>query len=370
MKKVLFLGLHPSRKSGVSKAQIELASALRAEGLWVDALSAQSIPGHDYTLSSGETIHFSSLDDFLLHSKQEGNDYDILHVHSWAWSPKEMPLGGLAKVKGLFDSAGVVHTFHSFIPNEYDAQRSILDLVDLVTLLSPAAEASFVEEFSDLSGGLPPYRILPNVVTTNDLDSAVVDSLKSQIAPLGETVLLYVGRLDDNKGVLELAEAFKVVYPKYESVKLVVIGSKSHSDPVEYRKIMEKMLVGTNVHFTGWIEESEVAAYQRIANLQIAPSRFEAFPLGIAKGVLNGCVVAISDIPSHREIYHLDTPEPLAIKISSPCSVDAIVLSMREFLDAPHNFADMVRRGQEELQALYSPKKVAQQYIQAYEEIC
>ena len=358
--KVLFLGLHRSRKSGVAKVQIELSSALKNEGIIVDEISTQTIPGHEFTKNNEEILHFESLDNFLNYVENK-KPYDVLHSHSWAWSPKEMPEDGLEKVKNRFSNAKVIHTLHGLIPKEHEAQRSILKFVDTATVLTYSAKKSFSQIFDGLNYK-PEVKVIPNIIKTVEVDDELVKFTKSKIAQKNEKIILYVGRLEEDKGVIELSYAFKDVSSRYKNIKLLVVGSSK----TDYKEKMKDILQGTNYQFTGWVSEHDVSLYQKISDIQMLPSKFEGFPLAPAKGLLNGCVIAVSDIPALREIYHLNNLSPFAIKISPAASIDGIINSLEEFLKNPESFREMVKRGQKEIKELYSPDKIAKKYIEAY----
>ncbi|MFC1733952.1 glycosyltransferase family 4 protein [candidate division KSB1 bacterium] len=370
-KRVLFLGLHHTRKSGVPKVQIELADALRNQGVSVDDLSTQTIPGHDFIESSGSTTHFSSLDHFLDYAQKKHKSYDVIHVHSWAWSSTQMPSGGLDAVKNIFDAAGVVYTFHSIKDEEILSQESILRQADVVHHLTKVEKSLYDHIFHPaLQYVLPPSVVIPNMVTTIDADPDKVAELRSRIAPKDEVILLYVGRLEEEKGVIGLSDAFKIIDSKYKGIKLVIVGDGSESRNFECRERMKKELEGyNNVLFTGWVSEEEVAEYQSIASLQLAPSHYEPFGLAPAKGLLNQCVTAVSDIPTFRDLYHLGTQDQLAIPISPAGSAEGIVDAVETYLKEPQAYFDMAKRGQKEMASRYSPERIAKAYINIYDEV-
>ena len=90
-----------------------------------------------------------------------------------------------------------------------------------------------------------------------------------------------------------------------------------------------------------------------------------------AKGLLSGCPVAVSDIPTMRGIYRLNSQEPYAIAISprSGSLQDGIVDAAVYFMQNRNVVREMTARGQEAMKQNYSPHIVACKHIGLYRDL-
>lgn len=106
----------------------------------------------------------------------------------------------------------------------------------------------------------------------------------------------FVGRLEDEKGVKLLIEAFlaltDVEKEKVKEVVLVGSGKK--------RKEYETMTQNQNVHFTytGFLSKDEVNKVYKSSHFFVLPSYSEGFPKVIAEAMNFGCLPIVSDVSS------------------------------------------------------------------------
>ena len=101
-------------------------------------------------------------------------------------------------------------------------------------------------------------------------------------------VFIYVGRIMQEKGTLELVKAFKSINSKYKNTKLLVVGgSKGLAKESEYlNKVNLEAKDNKNIVFTGQLNNNELVNYYKLANIQVVPSIWnEAFGLIILEGV-------------------------------------------------------------------------------------
>jgi glycosyltransferase involved in cell wall biosynthesis len=371
---VLFLGIPLERRCGVSKAQLEMADALRQEGIKVDHLSGwPNKREHNFSSNNGNSQSFNGLESFLKFATKEGLSYDILHSHSWAWAPmSRLDSEGIADLKKHFDG-GVVHTFHSYLPSEEKAQRDILPHVDGIIHLTPQGESTFCDIFRDSPQYFSRISVLPNLVTIVQPNEKTVNEIQEKISPSGERVILYVGRISQEKGTHLLAEAYNKIRKLYPETRLVFVGDENSSGNGEISVLKEHLGIDNqNVSFAGWVDEITVAAYQeatrRTGGIQFAPSNYESFNLAISKALAISCPIAISYIPTLRGIYNLDETTPYGVAIKD-VSVDGIVQAFSFFVENPELVAERTASGKTGIINKYSPQKVANQYIDVYNEL-
>lgn len=112
-----------------------------------------------------------------------------------------------------------------------------------------------------------------------------------------EVSLLYVGRLDPNKGVDIAIETLKLLRERSIDCKLTIVGDtwfyeggKTVDD--EYKKRLYEMAAGLPITFTGHVPHLSTTDYYARADYLLVPSRVPE-PAGLVaiEGMVNGCIV-------------------------------------------------------------------------------
>ncbi|NUU34835.1 glycosyltransferase [Pseudomonas sp. C2B4] len=109
--------------------------------------------------------------------------------------------------------------------------------------------------------------------------------------------LLFVGRLDYQKGFDVLLKAFSQV--ERADLKLTIVGSAVNSDSVECPAI-------DSVVYLPWVSPSEVNDLYKKADVLIVPSRWEGFAMVPLEGMAMGLPVIASDCTSLPELVTHD----------------------------------------------------------------
>ncbi|MEG0408284.1 MAG: glycosyltransferase family 4 protein [Bacilli bacterium] len=102
-------------------------------------------------------------------------------------------------------------------------------------------------------------------------------------------VFLFIGRISQDKGVLELIKAWNN-FP-HSNMKLLIIGSAllSHETLTPYEELVKNEIsISTNVIQTGYIPQKELYQYHQIADVFIAPSMREAAGLMNIEAMYSG----------------------------------------------------------------------------------
>ncbi|HKD09550.1 MAG TPA: glycosyltransferase family 4 protein [Bryobacteraceae bacterium] len=147
-------------------------------------------------------------------------------------------------------------------------------------------------------GNLIRYRahgILPSGVPTGWLGEAF------EIRPAADS-LLFVGRLEANKGVMELLDIFHALADQIPALRLRIVG-EGH-----LRRAMEDAARhhGTTrrITFAGALPQHEIRAEMQRADLLLLPTHFENFPLTLLEASAVGLPYVASDIPGIRGLTH------------------------------------------------------------------
>lgn len=112
--------------------------------------------------------------------------------------------------------------------------------------------------------------------------------------------LLFVGRLDERKGVLVLIKAFAVLSKIIGQLRLIIVGEGFLSERA--RELVRELNLA-NVEFLGSVPDAELPKYYRTAHIFCAPAiGAEAFGLVLLEAMASGLPVVASRIEGYKEV--------------------------------------------------------------------
>jgi glycosyltransferase involved in cell wall biosynthesis len=138
---------------------------------------------------------------------------------------------------------------------------------------------------------------------------------------LPKKFVLYVGDVNYNKNILNLAEASKIA-----KLPLVVVGKQVVSDNFDRTNVENEHLVeflnkyknDPNILRIGFIPDEDLVAIYNLAIVYCFPSFYEGFSLTILEAMACGTPVVASKIQAHTEIagnaaFFVDPKDPKEI---------------------------------------------------------
>lgn len=132
----------------------------------------------------------------------------------------------------------------------------------------------------DELAGLRRVAVIPNPVAPLFLQSEIGEIDRRQ------RTIVYAGRMDRSKGVLELIRAMKVVVSRQPAARLRIVGAPHVSLPVEtIHKTISELQLQPNVELLGHTEWDRLADIYADSDLFATASYFETFCISAAEAM-------------------------------------------------------------------------------------
>ena len=153
-------------------------------------------------------------------------------------------------------------------------------------------------------------KVLYNTIDFTCFEKKLSEKEKSQIMDKynikkDDYVYIYVGRIMEEKGTLELINAFKVLNELHNNIKLLVVGgNKSLENTGKYIDLVHRSADNnSNIIFTGQVKNTELYKFYEISNIQIIPSLWnEAFGLIALEGIASNLPIICTKVGGLPEI--------------------------------------------------------------------
>jgi D-inositol-3-phosphate glycosyltransferase len=247
---------------------------------------------------------------------REEEKYDIIHSHYW--------LSGLAGITLKNEmEVPLVHTYHTlgFMKKQVLGQREhrcranseqhLAHLSD--SIISPSLEE---KEYLINKYGIPSAKV---DVVYPGVNARLFYPVRSQNVwrevrkGVDDFVLLYVGRIDPVKGLVNLVKALKFIKENnpslFRKVRVIVIGGGNKKEELssneELRRIKEmsdQNGLQDKLSFLGSVDHLQLKKYYSAADALVIPSLYESFGLVAVEALACGIPVIASQIGQLKAI--------------------------------------------------------------------
>jgi glycosyltransferase involved in cell wall biosynthesis len=191
----------------------------------------------------------------------------------------------------------------------------------------------------------------------------------ASVEALGQTKVLFVGRLDSRKNPEVIVRAATAVRRMIPSAEFVFVGANTG-----FRKgltcqdwltsLAEAAGVATHVHFTGHLSRGEVDAWYKAASVVVAPTRWENFPYVVVEAMMAGRPIVASRVGGIPEIL-CDRQTGWLV---DPDDTEGWAESLIALLTDPERARQMGVRAREDAIDRFDPAKIAAQRETIYRE--
>lgn len=162
--------------------------------------------------------------------------------------------------------------------------------LDAVVTLSNFTHNLLIDEYGISEKKL---FLIPNGLSDNHAESSAEKRnllRKNYSLEKKDKVLLYVGRLEATKGILDLLKAFEIAAEKDKNLKLIIAGEGDFSTCLKYSKKL-----GSKIIYTAKVDQEELSVLYGIANAGIIPSYHEQCSYVAIEMMMHGLPILASD---------------------------------------------------------------------------
>jgi len=228
------------------------------------AYGAGIIPNFKRSFAAKLNVPFFLLSEYFSAKRLiKHENTDFIHAH---WLIPQGIIGAMLKNR----KTKLIVTVHgsdlfplkSFIFKAF--QRKVMKSCDFCTVNSEATRNELIKRFPEYQDKV---RLIPMGVDTGLFVRKDVKSKFRQYR--NQKIILYVGRLNEQKGISYLIKSLSLVNKKIPNSKLIIIGEGA------YKKELQKLagsLSLTNIEFLGSISHHNLPDYYSLADVFVLPA--------------------------------------------------------------------------------------------------
>ncbi len=179
--------------------------------------------------------------------------------------------------------------------------------------------------------------------------------------------ILFVGRLETRKGIVELLDVIPRLCARYPKVEFHIVGDDliELSRNVTYRNQFEKKhekLCNSQVYFYGKVSEEELRTHYAGCDIFVAPSRFESFGLIYVEAMMFSKPVVGCNVGGIPEVVADEETGLLAI----PGDVVTLEMAIDRLIQDPELRQRLGTTGRQRYEQEFSDIKMAQSCLELY----
>ena len=286
----------------------------------------------------------------------EEGTFDVIHAHDWL-------VASAAKTIKNSYNIPIVATIHATEAGRNsgihdETQRYINDTEWMLTYEATEVivNSNYMKGEIQRLFGLPfeKINVVANGVNLNKFTGMERDySFRRRYAMDNEKIILFMGRLVNEKGVQHLIAAMPKILAGYHDAKLVIAGKGGMLD--ELRAEANALGLGDKVYFAGYLCGKDVEKMYKAADISVFPSTYEPFGIVALEGMLAERPIVVSDAGGLGEIVeHRETG--MKTYCGNPNSIADSIL---ELLYNPELCANIVKKAKAKVKN-YNWAKIAQ----------
>jgi phosphatidyl-myo-inositol alpha-mannosyltransferase len=277
--------------------------------------------------------------------------FDILHYHE----PFVPFLGPAVLNASETVNIATFHAFGGFSPSYWLGRRAAAGLAGRLhgRIAVSGAARHFIGRYFDAE-----YRIIPNGVEIEPFARAEpFEELRD-----GTLNILFVGRLEDRKGLAYLLRGYHRIRKRHVDARLIVVGDGPRLR--EYKRYVATRRI-RDVEFVGHVPLEAKLRYFASADVFCAPSTGqESFGIVLLEAMAAGLPIVASDIHGYKNVVSRDV-EGYLVEPRNPRAIAAALYKLAGDPELRNRMGEAGRAKAPE----YSWERVTEQVVAYYHEV-
>lgn len=234
------------------------------------------------------------------------SDFDVVHVCTW-YSHICMVFAQIALEKKV---PFIISSWGTLLPNARKlkgSQKWVADQLYTKKILKHATGFQSVgeserKEFLKLGATPDAIYRLDNPVELEKFEITQRGNILKKYNLEGKNFLLFLGRINEKKGIELLLESFVNVLNKQKNIFLVLAGSGTKEYEKTIKKLVAKLKLEKNLIFTGLVTENEKLELLESASVFILTSHSDVHPIAVQDALTMSLPVIITEACDYPEV--------------------------------------------------------------------
>lgn len=208
------------------------------------------------------------------------------------------------------------------------------------------------------------YHVIPNGINTKRFSpkGKKIEKYQPFGSAQGKINVLFVGRLEDRKGLIYLLKAFGKAKKEEDNLRLIIIGDGPKRS--EYENLVKREKIA-DVEFVGEVLSRDLPSYYRTAHIFCAPSTYgESFGIVLLEAASSGLPIIATANSGYRE-FLADYPQrSLIVRPQDINSLKEAILKLSRDRELAKKLGSWGRRKVKK----YSWEKISTQILEVYKK--
>jgi glycosyltransferase involved in cell wall biosynthesis len=241
-----------------------------------------------------------------------------------------------ARLAGVPDRVETIHLARYWLQDGHPLLRALARSCATRHVVYTEAEKAIVTQHTDA-------RKVQVVTPGLDLERMLGSGNKEALVPPeslppGSFVVGTVARLDPQKGIAALVDAFPPLWQRCPNAVLLIVGDGSLRDDLEAQ--CRQLGIADRVVFTGY--QKDAHRYLSLMDVFVMPSLFESWGYTAAEAMAAGVPVVCSDIPGPNSFVSHGR-NGLLVPPDDPAAITAAVLELWAHVNLRRSIAEAGR---------------------------
>jgi glycogen(starch) synthase len=291
------------------------------------------------------------------------NSFDIIHCHDWMVAFAGRILKHSYKLPLITTIHATERGRNNGIHNEIQSYINSLEWFLTYEAWKVIVCSKYMEREVKSHFSLPEDKvvIVPNGIFPGNFEQETRSSDNLSYINENDRIILYVGRLVQEKGVHVLIDSASKILNSVPNVKFIIVGSGPMEEHLKYKA----GFLGDRVVFTGYVSDKDLKKLYQHAEVAVFPSLYEPFGIVALEAMATKTPLVVSDVGGLSEIVNHGVNGLKAYPGNYNSLADNILAVLYD--KDLKNY--LIKNAVESIKNKYSWENIAKKNVSIYEEV-